>query len=183
MSWFTENPWPPVFVCVVMAGLAAAWGLTRNQPRGYLGAALAVLAALGCFQFEKWIVTDREQIELEVHQLVADFTAQDEEATLDHFSPQAVDWRTQAQLALKLVKIQNIDVKDLSVKMTSGGSEAVSQFRANGRITFSGMDAGHQPSRWKLTWRREQGEWKIIDVVRLNPLKDEPMAILEHGAQ
>ena len=94
-----------------------------------------------------------------------------------------MEWRKQVQLALKLVRVQGIDVKDLSVKLFGQGTGATSLFRANGRVTFSGMDAGHQPSRWKLTWQKEQGEWKIVDVVRLNPLKDEPMEILENRAQ
>jgi hypothetical protein len=41
-----------------------------------------------------------------------------------------------------------------------------------------GNDAGHRPSRWKLVWRREEGTWRIVDVMRLNPLRDEPMEIL-----
>jgi hypothetical protein len=187
MNWFTENPWPPALICLAAAGLAVAWAQTRSQPRdrtlGFVGALGGVLAALAIFPLERSIVTDRERIELDVRQLVADFTAQDEDATLSHFSPGAVEWRKQVQLALKLVKVQGIDVKDLSVKLFGQGTGATSLFRANGRVTFSGMDAGHQPSRWKLTWQKEQGEWKIVDVVRLNPLKDEPMGILENRAQ
>lgn len=187
MNWFTENPWPPALICVAAAGIAVGWAQSRSEARdrklGFGGALVAILAALGIFPLERSIVTDRERIEGEVRQLVADFTAQNEEATLAHFSPGAVEWRKQVQLALKLVKVQGIDVKDLSVKLFGQGTGATSLFRANGRVTFSGMDAGHQPSRWKLTWQKEQGEWRIVDVVRLNPLKDEELGILENRAQ
>ena len=121
MNWFTENPWPPALICLAAAGLAVAWAQTRSQPRdrtlGFVGALGGVLAALAIFPLERSIVTDRERIELDVRQLVADFTAQDEDATLSHFSPGAVEWRKQVQLALKLVKVEGIDVKDLSVKL------------------------------------------------------------------
>lgn len=187
MNWFTENPWPPALICFVAAGLAVAWaqsrGEARERKRGWLGAIVAVLAALAIFPVERSIVTDRERIEGEVRQLVADFTARDEEATLNHFSAAAKEWRQQAQLALKLVQVQGIDVKDLSVKLFGQGTGATTVFRANGRVTFSGFDAGHQPSRWKLTWQKEQGDWKIVDVVRLHPLKEESMGILENRAQ
>jgi len=187
MNWFTENPWPPALICLASAVIAVGWAQSRSPSRertlGFVGALVAVLAALAIFPLERSIVTDRERIELEVRQLVADFTAEDEAATLAHFSQGAVEWRKQVQLALKLVKVEGIDVKDLSVKLFGQGTGATSLFRANGRVTFSGIDAGHQPSRWKLTWQKEQGEWKIVEVVRLNPLKDEPMGILENRAQ
>jgi hypothetical protein len=35
------------------------------------------------------------------------------------------------------------------------------------------------PSRWEVGWRKEAGEWKILEVTRLNPLKDEPMEIFQ----
>ena len=101
MNWFAENPWPPALICLAAAGLAVGWAQSRSQARdrklGFGGALVAILAALGIFPLERSIVTDRERIEGEVRQLVADFTAQDEDATLAHFSQGAVEWRKQVQ--------------------------------------------------------------------------------------
>ncbi len=181
--WFTENPWPPALICGVLAAVALTVWFQRQQSKWLLMAAGAILAAVAVWYIEKQIITEREQVELQVIDLVKSFEAGDEERVLNHFSPQAVLWRGQVLVALKLVKVKNLDVKDMSVQLVSKDTEAISHFRANGTVMMAGMEGGHQPSRWKLTWRKEKGDWKIIDVIRLNPLKDEPMGVLDSRAQ
>lgn len=177
--WFTENAWPPMLILVGLA-LAAGyqWMATQKKP-WIIGAIAGLVLAVGCFYLEQWIVTDREQVKQQVVGIVEAFERGESEKVLNYFSPQAKGLRTMATLALASVKLKGMDVKDVSIELVSQGSEAISVFRANGNVTFGGTDVGHQPSRWKITWRREKGEWRIVEVVRLNPLKDEAMEIME----
>ncbi|RPI74071.1 MAG: hypothetical protein EHM42_15760 [Planctomycetaceae bacterium] len=181
--WFTENPWPPVLICCVLAAAAlATWVSQRQMKWLYVGLG-GLLLAVGLWQLERKIVTDRERVEQLVVDLVKEFQNKDREAVLAHFSPQALLWREMVSRAFDLVEIKDVRVTDLAVRMTAQNSEALSHFRANGTVVFAGAASGYQPSRWQLTWRRESGEWKVIDVVRLNPLRDEPLGILDPRAQ
>lgn len=177
--WLTENPWPPALACGVVAVACTVLWLQRRQNSLALGGLLGVLAALGCFLVDRLVVTPREQVERRVIELVDDFENRRSEQVLKAFSPQAIQFRALATTALEVVRVEGMKIKDLQVELVSRGTEATSHFRANGRIHYLGQDAGHRPSRWKLVWRREEGTWRIVDVIRLNPLRDEPLPILD----
>lgn len=179
--WFTENPWPPIFILGMAACvLAGAWA---SQRRGILlVAALAALA--GCFAIytvERSIVTEGEQIEADIRTMTAAFQKKDRKKVLSFFSKQAPDWQDVIDRAFDLVDIEDdLDVKDMSVAMHGENSQAVARFRANATITAKSLGiSSHQPSRWELHWQKEGGAWKIVDVIRLNPFKDDPMDIFE----
>ena len=178
--WFTENPWPPILILGMAAcGMFAAW---YSQKRAiWLAGCLAALVGCGAIYFyEKSIVTDGEKVEARILKLVSDFEKKDRDAVVDAISKQAPKWREIALQALEDVDIQpGLDVKDMSVELFSERSQAVSRFRANGNVTYKkGMTAYH-PSRWELRWQKEGNDWKIVDVVRLDPLRDEPKQIFE----
>jgi hypothetical protein len=177
--WFTENPWPPIFLLGITAcALGAAW-LSQRRGIWLIGSTLALLGCAGVFWVERVIVTEGERVETSVHQLVGAFQKKDHPATLGFFSKQAPKWRDVAEQALNTVNVEeDLDVKDMSVRLYSEGSQAVSQFRANGTVEYKGFRS-HQPSRWELHWQKEGSDWKIVDVVRLSPLKDEKLQIFE----
>lgn len=181
--WFTENPWPPVLICCALSAAALATWFSRRETKWLTLGLGGLLLAAGFWWLERQIVTDRERVEQLVVTLVDEFQRKDREAVIAHFSPQAPEWRVLVGKALDLVEIKDVKVRDLSVRMTSNNAQAVSHFRANGTVIFAGNASGYQPSRWELTWRRERGEWKVIDVVRLNPLRDERLGVLDARAQ
>ena len=69
------------------------------------------------------------------------------------------------------------DIKDVQVTLLADETRASTRFRANGTVSFEKTNAGHQPSRWELKWQREGSDWKIIEVHRLHPLKDEELGM------
>ncbi|HTI51578.1 MAG TPA: hypothetical protein VL475_11525 [Planctomycetaceae bacterium] len=177
--WFTENPWPPIVILgIVAVALGAAW-LSQKRGIWLVGAVLALIGCVVVFQVERTIVTEGERVEANVHALVNAFQKKDHPATLAFFSRQAPQWRTTAEQALNDVVVEDdLDVKDMSVRIFSEGSQAVSQFRANGTVEYKGFRAYH-PSRWELRWQKEGTDWKIVDVIRLSPFKDERLGIFE----
>jgi ketosteroid isomerase-like protein len=178
--WFTENPWPPMILLALAACVAFGLWMTGRKAK-YLALALVMALAMpGVYFVEQAIVTDAETIEADVERLVAAFQRKDLEATLGFFSKQAVGWRNTVTLALTMVTVEDdVSVKDLDVTMFAQNSRADSHFRANGRVSFQGSAPSFQPSRWILTWQKEDGAWKIIEVQRLNPIKDEKLQIFE----
>src|SRR4029077_4719846 len=98
---------------------------------------------------------------------------------LTFFSVQAPELRSQAEQALSWVTLPNgIDIKDMRVRTSNENTRAVSHFRANGTVVVHGMST-HAASRWEVTWQKEGTQWKIIDVQRLNPFKDEKMDMFD----
>jgi hypothetical protein len=183
MTWFTETPWPPIFILGIVACiLLAVWS---SQKRGIwlIGALIALIAAAAVFFVERAVVTEAERVEKNVFDLTSAFQRKDRDRTLSFFSAQAPDLRDMATYALNLVELPDgIDVKDVSVRLTNENTRAVSLFRANGTVTVHGIGSQHSASRWEVTWQKEGSDWKIIEVVRLHPYKDEKLQIFDRRA-
>ena len=184
MTWFTENPWPPIFFLGIVACiLLAVWS---SQKRAiWLASALAVVAcALTVFFVERAIITESERVERNIFELKTAFEHKDKTRTLSFFSLQAPEAREKVEQALEWVDLPDgVDIKDMDVRMSNENTRAVARFRANGTVSFRGLGTHHAPSRWEVTWQKEGNDWKIVDVVRLNPFKDEPMGIFEPRPQ
>jgi hypothetical protein len=176
MTWFTETPWPPIFILgLIAAGCLAAWSA---QKRGlwFSAALVALIAAVGVYLVEKSIVTEAEVVEGEVYNFVHAFERKDHDAVVSFFSVRAPDWRAQAEQGLTLVDLPSgLDIKDLRVRTSNENTRALSHFRANGTVAVRGIGLNHVATRWEFSWQKEQGRWKIVDVQRLNPYKEEKM--------
>lgn len=181
--WFTEDPWPPMFICGLAALLAVAFW-ANSKRAAYLLAALGLLAFGGVlYVAEQAIVTPAEEIERLVVQLCEDFRRKSP-TTLDYFSDSAPELKLMCQAALALVEIKDdLRVTDLHTKLTNDNTRAVCHFRANAGLSVTGFgDVGRQPARFELTWAKEPSGWKIIGVKRLHPIKDEEMSLMEKSA-
>lgn len=172
--WFTENPWPPIFILAMFAsGMFVAW---FSQKRAFwLAGCLAALVGCGAiYAVEKSVITEGERIEAKVHQLVSDFQNKRREAVLGAISRRETKWREMANKALDDVEVhKDLDVKDMSVELFNDKSQAVTRFRANGTVTYQRTISTYSPSRWELHWQKEGNDWKIVDVIRLHPLREE----------
>ena len=117
--------------------------------------------------------------------LVEAFVRGDRDRVVSCFSAKAPDLRALAVRGLDLVEFPSgIDVKDMSVRVSNENTRAVSLFRANGVVSVKGLGGqNHMASRWQVTWQKEGDDWKIVEVVRLDPYKDESIPILDQRPQ
>ena len=186
--WFTETPWPPILILSVF-GVLLFLGWVSQQKTGYLaGVALCVAVCGLVFVVEQQIVTETERVE----QRLLDFTAAFQRDSLNRGLLNAVvgggpeleslkflqgdEVRRLATHALDLVDIQDdVRISDIRTKLTNKDSRAITQFRASASVTVSGYSAVRQPSRWELTWGKEDGEWKVLRATRLNFLSGQPL--------
>jgi ketosteroid isomerase-like protein len=180
MTWITENPWPLMIILAIAAiAFLAAW--TSQKRRVWLAAGILSFAAvIAVYLFSKSIVTEAERVAQAVHDLAAAFQRKDKAGTLSFFSIQAPELRTQVEQGLNWVEMPDgIDIKDVHVSTSNENTRAVSHFRANGTASVRGMGSHHIASRWAVTWQKEGADWKIIEVQRLHPLKDEKMDMFD----
>ncbi len=180
--WFTENPWPPIVISALIA--LVFLGMWNSNRRG-----LHLVIALGfiglCFvlyPLERSIITEGERVQLRVEQLCYDF--RDKKDIRGYVSDTREDLKTLFEEAGQLITIQSdLRLSDFSTRLLNEGQRATVHFRANAtvRIRDAG-DVGYQPARLILTLEREKGEWKIIEVERLNPINGKRMGTLEQSA-
>lgn len=181
MTWFTESPWPLVVILGVAACIMLAIWSAQKRGAWMVGSLALILAAVAVIFIEQSIVTESERVEQRVLDLTRAFQRKDHDRTLEFISLQAPELRKIAEYALESVTVQDdLKVKDMHVRLTNEDTRAVSRFRANGTIVFQGTNLGPQPSLLEVTWQKEKGDWKMIGVRRLNPIKeDEEMRMFE----
>lgn len=188
--WFTETPWPPILILSVIAVLLFLGWLSRRKT-GFLAGVAVCIALCGLvFAVEEQIVTERERVE----QRLLDFTAAfqrdslqrglinvvigggAEPESLKFLMKDANDVRRMAEQALNLVDVQDdVRISDIRTKMSNENSRATVQFRASASVTVSGYNAARQPTRWELTWGKEDGEWKVLRATRLHFMSGQPL--------
>ena len=186
--WFTETPWPPILIFCVF-GVLLFLGWVSQRKTGYLaGVALCLVLCGLVFVVEQQIVTETERVE----QRLLDFTAAFQRDSMQRGLLNAVigggpeleslkflqgdEVRRLATHALDLVDIQDdVRISDIRTKMSNKDSRAITQFRASASVSVSGYGAARQPSRWELTWGKEDGEWKVLRATRLNFMSGQPM--------
>jgi hypothetical protein len=177
--WFTESAWPPIVVgCAIAAALLAVWFSSRRGAP-LIAALVVLLLCVGVYFVEQSIITPAEEVEQAVLDLTHAFQQRDVPKTLSFFSARYDEGRSVANQGLQFVKVEDdLRITDLWVKMAAQNSRAESHFRASATVTTSiGGSYGFQPSRWMLTWQREGGEWRIIDVRRLNVVDGKEMPL------
>jgi hypothetical protein len=179
--WLTETAWPPIIGCLAAAAvLFALWNTSHRT--GYL---IGTIVALGLCPVigvvEKLIVTDAEQVEAAVFDLADAVEKEDAERALAHISNHATAERGLVAAGLGMIEVDGrLRITDLQVEVVSSGSRANSHFRANGTVRErSSHHESHVASRWRLTWQREAGEWKIVTIERLRLIGDQKMDPLE----
>ncbi len=176
--WFTENPWPPMLIACF--GALICFGLWNADRRNlYFFLAMAFLGMTGgIYAVERVIVTEGERLQDDVAMLCHQFQHRDPK-TLDHFSDTAPEWKTLVSETMKVVTIQDdLRLTDFQTIVTNEHSRATVHFRANATISAMGFN-GHHPFRCIFSFQKEGGQWKIIDVQRLDPIKGDPIEIME----
>lgn len=175
--WFTETPWPPISILAAIACvLLAAWLI--NARRAYLmGMLVCGLLSIGVYLVESWVVTTSEQLEDNVYALTAAFQQKKPDETLAFFSESALTERLLVRWAMEAVDVEDdLRVTDVQVELLADETRAKVQFRANATVRVS-MYSGHAPSRWRLTWQKENDAWKIIKVERLHVTQNTELPI------
>jgi hypothetical protein len=179
--WFTETPWPPMLIFLV-AAMSCGWMWAERRQRVWLVGAIACVAlTAGVWAFERSVVTPREQIEQSILDLAQAFQERRQDDLLAYISPRADEVRAMALYGLALVsEVKHLRVTATDVTMLAAGSRARADFRVNGNVSIRGYGKlGHRPTRWDMTWQQEGGEWRIIDVQRIDPITGKPMDLDE----
>ena len=175
--WFSETPWPPMVLFAALGVMLGLVGMSQQKKIFLLSSVLAFVACIAVYFIEQSIVTEGERLEQSISDLAETFEQNQSEQFLDFFSPSDPKLKLVAAAAMEAVDISDHRVTDFQYELISAETQALTTFRvnANVNVVLRG-EMGHQPSRWKLKWQLEAGEWKITEVSRLKligPVTDE----------
>jgi len=188
--WFTETAWPPIIMLGVV-GVLLFLGWISQRRSGYLVGVFVCLGLCGVVWFvEQQIITEREIVETRLYDFATTVQRESlqrgvanlilggpEPETFKFISATANDVREFARQALAMVDIQeDVRISDVRTNLTNNQSRATTQFRATATVSVTAYgNVGRQPTRWELTWQRENGIWKVTRVTRLNFMSGEPL--------
>jgi len=165
--------WPLFFLCLILsAALFGQWVLQRGR-RQIVASAVFFLAAAAILLADHFIITETKRVEAGIYGLAKAVQAGNVEQCLDFFSPNDKADRQLVTTAVGMVEIDgSIHITDLSIKMSSAESRAVSTFRATATAKYQGR-SDRVPTRWELTWQREGNDWKVTRIRRLQLIGDQ----------
>lgn len=179
MMWFTEDPFPPMAIAVLLAITTLYIWMRNGKLASLLIGLCCIGSTVGIYFVEQAIVTEREEIESLTVELSERVTAGDVESTVGYISKQSPEIRAMIAGAMGMVTVEDVEITDTSVKITAEGSRAIIRFRANGTVFVKSLSSSqHSPTRWEVTWQRESDQWKIIKVDRLNVINGDRIGIL-----
>lgn len=157
------------------------WNGNRRGQHLILAGIFALLCG-GIYLLERAIVTEGERLQQIVVQLCEDFRDK-RPGVVNYVSDAHPGLKTMFIGALAMVNIHpDLRLSDFQSTLTDGNNEGTVHFRANATIDYMGQNAGYQPARLILTFRREKGEWKITRVQRLNPINGREMGVMDAAA-
>lgn len=173
LKWFTEDPWPPLIIFVVLAFVfGIAWYSTRRGVYFVTAIAMVVLG-LVLLVVEEAIVTQAEEVEARVLALADAVVEGKPETVLSFFAAGTDDLQSTIATNLKQVDVRpGLRITDLDVTHEPEARDAQAHFRANGEVLYNGITYT-SATRWRLSWVKEEGTWNVTQVERLDPIRGE----------
>ena len=115
MTWFTENPLPPVLIGIVVEAMLVV-ALFRTGKRAFLWAMLGLAAAvIGIVILERMIITPREEVKAALEEIRLLVETNDRQGLLKRIdsNPDAARLRNQVQNDLTQITVTEATITDL----------------------------------------------------------------------
>jgi len=166
MTTLLEDPVP---ICAVGAVLATICGLAflarRNLP-SLMALVGVVLASLLLVLVEQLVVTDREEVETAVDELMLAIEENDLPAVVATIDPAAVEVRSDAESLMPQVRIEDTGSSSLRVEVNTDaeGTTAVAKFR--GKVDGIHKSSGQRVFYFEevhLFWIKRDQRWLVTD--------------------
>ncbi|MEQ8208694.1 MAG: hypothetical protein RH917_02585 [Lacipirellulaceae bacterium] len=164
MSLLLENAVAVGAVGAVATTFAGLVFLARRT--GKSAAALAVVLALTfvLLAVERFVVTDREQIETSLQQTLDAIEANDLPALLTHIDPKATMIRADAEAALPLIQVKATGGSQVITTVNSDNQPATAETKFRGMINGTSKKGGALVGYFddvEVTWTKRDDRWLI----------------------
>ena len=110
MHWLFETPWPAIVIGVLATAIVASgWLRTGRQTLLHLMVAI-ILLTIGAVVLERWVVTDREQVDATLHEIARLVESNDVDAVLRYAYSGSPATRAQAAGELPRYRFQTVTI-------------------------------------------------------------------------
>ncbi|MCP4173111.1 MAG: hypothetical protein GY758_20325 [Fuerstiella sp.] len=174
MTYITDNPLPLLILIVAVAVVSFLSGV----PRGKSFTAVLLLAGIGLYFLEQYLVSPAEKVEHELHVMLDHFKSENLDGITSQISAESPALAEIAEKGLDLVDLSDtFHIKSINVTVDEAETEAVAMVRANGNLTLThhGGATHRVPNYWRTVWKTEEDTWKLVKVTRLNPVNGTEM--------
>ncbi|MBA4016826.1 MAG: hypothetical protein C0483_06540 [Pirellula sp.] len=174
MSWFTENPLPPVLIGVILEALLVVV-LMRTGKKSVLWGMVGLAALVaGIVVLERSIVTPREEVKQAIEEIRALVEANDRPALLQRIdsNPGVAELRNRVQSDLAQVHVDQAKVTDLrdeDIKIDAGATRA--NVTLIGSVDVSGAAKAHIVLKFEIDLRKRDGQWILTAAQWRSPLE------------
>jgi hypothetical protein len=166
MTWFTENPLPPVVIGIVVEA-ALVVGLAKTGRRSFLWGIVGTLAVVvAAVVMERVIVTPREAVTGTLEEMRAALAANDRTTLLAHIDPTSIALRNKVQIDLAQLTVTEAKINELKVDVDDSGKGARADLK--GWVRFDGnastLMVKFVAVRINVDLRkRDDGKWIVKD--------------------
>jgi hypothetical protein len=163
MLWIVENPWPVLIVAAIgeLALLVAFYRTGRVKMTLWM--LILAAAAGGYWLLEKEIVTDREQIENNLHAIAAAMVANDVATVESYISKSAPVTLQRAQQVARMpfaeIRINN----DLQITIRDDVDPPQAEAAGTVTVVMARGYTGATPARATVRLRKADGQWLIYE--------------------
>ncbi|MEZ6062633.1 MAG: nuclear transport factor 2 family protein [Planctomycetaceae bacterium] len=178
MSYLTDNPWPLIIVLTGAAVISLFIAPGRGKPIALMCLAGAVLV----WFVEGAITSPAELIEAQAGGILEGFKSRDLDAISARISDDSPELVETARQGLELVDLQS-DFEIRNVEVTSlDDTSATVKIRANGTGKLRGGGYSQRvPTYWSTDWKKQNGEWQLSGVRRLDVVTGKEMGTFDRN--
>ena len=176
MTWLFENPVPTVLIGVLsLAILIGGW--LKTGWRSLIVAMVAVIAlTVGLVVLERYVVTDREQVDLTLREIAALVERNDIDGALKHVHSSGQRIRDAASGELRGYKFSKVSITstpEIKLSPAHNPTQAVAEFNVVVVVSDAagGLSDVRAPRFVSVTFLKEDGQWRVSDYKH-----DEPTA-------
>ena len=163
MTWFTENPTPPVVLGTIIAAVFAVVLAKTGKREALYGIVVTAAATIGIVVMNMLIVTPREEVTSALEEMRLLVEANDRPELRKRIDPTAVQLRNQIDSDLAYLTVSSAKIKELEVLVDASGTAAKAKFF--GTIDFKDS-AGRLPYthfafKFVVHLRKTDGIWVV----------------------
>ena len=174
MTYITDNPLPLLFLIAAVAGASFLSG----APRGRSFSAALILLGIGLYFLEQYFVSPAEEVEQELHIMLDHFKSENLSGIESQIAAESQELAEIAKKGLEMVDLSDtFHIRSIDVTVDDAAANAVAMVRANGNVTLThqGGTTHRVPNLWRTEWKAVDSSWKLVKVMRLNPVNQTEM--------
>lgn len=166
LTTLLENPVPIYAVGAVLATLCGLAFLARRNLPSLFAFAGVVGATLLLVLVERLVVTDREEVEAAVVELMKAIEENDLPTVVATIDPAATEVRSDAERLMPLVKVEDTGATSLRVEVDTSTESLTAVAKFRGKIDGIHKSSGQRVFYFEevyLFWGKREGQWLVVD--------------------